>query len=365
MTKRAAILSLTDPYAKRDGGTQRTRAMIGALGGAGFDVTCVHPHGDVGRRNEGKPPTGRMASARATASSAKRHLLPLPTEFGQRSTALHTEIDAIGPSLTVASILSQAQFANPGNSIFWLDFMDIWSESGRREASQRSGAAKLTTLAQSRSLELRENRYCKSAQIVTAAGWGDWRTLVRRGHSAAVWLPNPIADSEFEAVPRCGSRSKVAGLLGNFDYWPNREAYQNVVEHWLPILIDRGWTVLVAGVGSETLDSHAGVTALGMVDDLRDYYSQIDVTLAPINLGGGMKVKVLESFSRGVPVVGTCFAFDGFPDNVRAMGVTVELKSPDLGGLGDLGRLDPSCPALGQFTVTSFDKTVVDILTSK
>jgi hypothetical protein len=360
--KRAAVLSLTDPYAKRDGGTLRTRAIIESIAVSGFDVTCVHPVGDAGLRNEGKRSTGRLASARAATGEVKRRLLPLPTELGQRSTRLGARVSGIDPDVTVASILSQAQFVDPDRTTFWLDFMDIWSDVGRRESVQRFGPAKLTSLAQSRWLATREDKYCASAHIVTAAGWSDWKSLIERGHTDAVWLPTPIADSEFETVPRIGVGGKVAGLLGNFNYWPNLHAYRTVLDHWLPALIDCGWRVVVAGMGSEALEPRSGVTAMGMVDDLNDYYGLIDATLAPIDLGGGMKVKVLESFSRGVPVIGTEFAFDGFPDHIRDLGITVGLTSPDLAGLASVTRLDPSTPELNEFSASSFRRKVEDIL---
>ncbi|WP_188547942.1 glycosyltransferase [Rhodococcoides trifolii] len=360
--KQAALLSLTDPYIKRDGGTLRTRAMIGALEKCGFDVECVYPTGDASRRNEGRPAMGRLASSRQAASAAKRHFLPLPTELGQRSTALGTEVRRLEPSLTVTSVLSQAQFVDPRNSVFWLDFMDIWSEFGRREADRRTGLSKMASRTQSRWLRARENKYCNAAHVVTAAGWSDWKTLVAHGHRDAVWLPNPIADDSFETVPRASGEPNVAGLIGNFEYWPNREAYRTVIDSWLPRLVDSGWRVVVAGSGSDALEQRPGVIALGHVDNLNDYYGQIDVTLAPIDLGGGMKVKVLESFSRGVPVVGTAFAFDGFPEEVRALGITVDLAEPDLTGLQDLIRVDPTSPVLQQFTTSAFNAKVHRIL---
>ena len=54
----------------------------------------------------------------------------------------------------------------------------------------------------------------------------------------------------------------------------------------------------------------------------------MDCTLAPVERGGGIKVKVLESLSRGRAVLGTSFAFDGFDPGLRARYLT-EVGSPD------------------------------------
>ena len=56
---------------------------------------------------------------------------------------------------------------------------------------------------------------------------------------------------------------------------------------------------------------------LGVLKDLSDYYSKVSISLSPIRFGAGLKIKVLESLSEGVPVFGTCHSFIGFPQGVE------------------------------------------------
>jgi polysaccharide biosynthesis protein PslH len=47
------------------------------------------------------------------------------------------------------------------------------------------------------------------------------------------------------------------------------------------------------------------VTVAGFVDDLRPCYEEAEVVVAPISSGGGTRIKLLEAFAHGVPVVTT------------------------------------------------------------
>ena len=49
----------------------------------------------------------------------------------------------------------------------------------------------------------------------------------------------------------------------------------------------------------------AGVRWLGFVDDLDELYAAATVLLAPVAIGGGVRVKILEAAARGIPVVAT------------------------------------------------------------
>lgn len=66
----------------------------------------------------------------------------------------------------------------------------------------------------------------------------------------------------------------------------------------------------------------------GPVDNLAEVYSIAYVTLCPLQYGGGLKIKVVESLAHGVPVMSTSVGVDGFPDVYRS-GVQVADKPLD------------------------------------
>ena len=56
-----------------------------------------------------------------------------------------------------------------------------------------------------------------------------------------------------------------------------------------------------------------GVIAHGRVDDLDDYYRSTRAVIAPIRYGSGVRIKILEAFGRGRPVVSTTIGAEGIP----------------------------------------------------
>ena len=54
-------------------------------------------------------------------------------------------------------------------------------------------------------------------------------------------------------------------------------------------------------------------TLMGKVDRLEDFYSAVDITINPMIAGTGLKIKSVEAFSFGVPIISTISGSDGLP----------------------------------------------------
>jgi len=55
-----------------------------------------------------------------------------------------------------------------------------------------------------------------------------------------------------------------------------------------------------------------GVQLAGYVDAVETFYESVDAVVAPMLMGSGLKMKVAEALSLGLPVIGTRIAFEGF-----------------------------------------------------
>lgn len=365
---KVALLSLADPHGKPTGGTLRVRAIEKALTALGIETHLVFPQTPITSDEE-------ASEAAATASlgekysltgvrALKRKYLPMPLAIGGRNPELSARLAELKPDVVYLSALSQRTLV-PESALCWVDFMDLWSDFATRELETRSGLARVTVRLQSRTLARTERALARKAAAVTAAGARDAEALAST-NAATTWLPTPVAD----ALPsshghRARRPGRVAGLIGNFHFWPNVEAYERVTSTWLPLLRQEGWTLLVAGIGSPLLPPPPpGVEIIGEVDSVSDFYSRIDVSLAPITLGGGMKVKVVESLMRGVPVIATPHALEGLevsdPTGIRE----VSVLSPDLSGLDVLAASTPNAAVLAPYTQDSFTATVGSLMDS-
>ena len=56
---------------------------------------------------------------------------------------------------------------------------------------------------------------------------------------------------------------------------------------------------------------------MGIVEDVADFYRQVEVVLSPIKFGAGLKIKVLEAIAHGRPVLATTHSVAGFPEEIR------------------------------------------------
>jgi len=70
---------------------------------------------------------------------------------------------------------------------------------------------------------------------------------------------------------------------------------------------------IVGGGNSEALQNLAGemVHLVGAVPDVRPYYEHCQAVIVPIRAAGGTRIKILEAFGYGRPVISTAIGVEG------------------------------------------------------
>jgi len=115
--------------------------------------------------------------------------------------------------------------------------------------------------------------------------------------------------------------------LGNFQHYPNVDAVQNFINHcWDRILQevpDAKFYAIGFNPPQELRDLRSNniiVQEGGDNENVRRFYRDSDVLVAPIELGTGFRGKLLEAMACGLPVVATRLATFGIhPVNGRGM----------------------------------------------
>ncbi|KQO67704.1 glycosyltransferase [Methylobacterium sp. Leaf89] len=109
------------------------------------------------------------------------------------------------------------------------------------------------------------------------------------------------------------ARVKRIGFLGHGND-PNLVSIRRFAAAW-----SEDWTparpeLVIAGEISNSLGPTAGpgVRLAGYLPELEDFYDGVDLVVAPILMGSGLKMKVAEALSFGKPVIGTALGFEGF-----------------------------------------------------
>ncbi len=120
------------------------------------------------------------------------------------------------------------------------------------------------------------------------------------------------------SLPANQSPRRTAGpcrllFVGTLDYAPNEEAVRMLVRRVMPLLRAAGgpsWRLCVVGRHAprqlaDMLRANPDVAFLPDAEDIAACYRGADIALVPLQAGGGTKLKTLEGFAHGLPVIAT------------------------------------------------------------
>ena len=125
-----------------------------------------------------------------------------------------------------------------------------------------------------------------------------------------------IATSRYEFRAE-GREPETMLFLGSFRHPPNQEGLNWFVRKVLPAVLARKPNARLIIVGSEPPAAHAlphlpdNIEIRGFVEDVREPLGRYAVFVCPILSGSGMRVKLLEAFAAGIPVVSTPLGAEG------------------------------------------------------
>lgn len=107
-------------------------------------------------------------------------------------------------------------------------------------------------------------------------------------------------------------------FVGNLSYLPNVDGICRFVVEILPKLqthFGQGVTLRIAGSAPTPevleLSKRRGVELIVNPPDMSSHYRWADIAVIPIRAGGGTRIKMLEAFAHGVPVVSSRLGAEG------------------------------------------------------
>lgn len=140
-----------------------------------------------------------------------------------------------------------------------------------------------------------------------AAAWPSGKTAVLPNTVAVPWL-----------TPRWRAHGQRILFVGNLSYLPNSEGVRQFATLTLPLLRARlGHQLALRIAGSAPtpevaeLAREPGIEVLSNPRDLARHYRWADLCIVPLAAGGGTRIKLLEAFAHGVPVVATPVGAEG------------------------------------------------------
>jgi glycosyltransferase involved in cell wall biosynthesis len=117
-------------------------------------------------------------------------------------------------------------------------------------------------------------------------------------------------------------------FVGSMDWLPNVDGVKFFVREVLPLIRSRkpGCTFAIAGrtPSAEIVElgrADPNVIVTGTVPDVRPYFWGAKISVVPLRIGGGTRLKIYEAMAARVPVVSTSIGAEGLearhPENIR------------------------------------------------
>jgi GT2 family glycosyltransferase/glycosyltransferase involved in cell wall biosynthesis len=106
-------------------------------------------------------------------------------------------------------------------------------------------------------------------------------------------------------------------FLGSFRHTPNQVALEWFGRFVLPLIVAKIPKARLLVAGSDQPARHAfsdpanAIDLLGFVEDIQPLFSSTALFVCPIRSGSGIRVKLLEAFASGIPVVSTTLGAEG------------------------------------------------------
>jgi len=142
------------------------------------------------------------------------------------------------------------------------------------------------------------------------------RVLVRRaapGYGPIAVIPNCVNLSDYRSVQATRVGDRLI-FTGSFRYFANHDAMIWFLERIYPRIQAQAPGVELTITGDHAnlpLPAADNVTLTDFVDDVRPLIASSWVSLAPIRLGGGTRLKILEAMALRTPVVATSKGAEG------------------------------------------------------
>jgi O-antigen biosynthesis protein len=106
-------------------------------------------------------------------------------------------------------------------------------------------------------------------------------------------------------------------FLGSFRHAPNQVALEWFARFVLPLIVAKIPQARLLVVGSDPparhtlVDPAKAIELLGFVEDIQPLFSSTALFVCPIRSGSGVRVKILEAFASGIPVISTTLGAEG------------------------------------------------------
>ena len=336
MTRRPTLLAVTSelPWPLASGGHLRTYHLLASLARR-FDVRLVAPSA------EGEA-DARAALARAgffvravpigarhvlgegwriAEAAARRDPYVLYARHRRRAVvrALREEASQTPPDVLYLDHLDSYLYAGvAAGAPVVIDMHNVYSTLADRAGREARGAARRGYHGGAAALlRKRETAAARSAHTVFSCSDEEAAYFRRLGASRVALVPNGVDTQAYPWPPRRSATTPTVLFLGALDWTPNVSAARFLAEQVMPAVRARVPGATLAIVGRRPAPEVLALADPGRVEvaadvpDVAPYWQRASLLAVPLEAGGGTRIKIVEAFAAGVPVVSSPIGCEG------------------------------------------------------
>jgi glycosyltransferase involved in cell wall biosynthesis len=267
---------------------------------------------------------GRAAAAALTSQPYvlyRRHDRP------QLRDALYSELIQERPAVLYLDHLDSFQFAGEANGTpTILDLHNVYSLLVRREAAEptRAWASRHYLAREAELLERIETSAVRGVTEVFSVSAQEQTHFSAIRGSQVHLVPNGVDCQKYASLPTGRAKTRPTILfIGTLSWPPNAAAARFLASDVLPIVRrtvpDATLTLVGRNPGPDVLalEEAGRVQVVANAPDIVPYVRDARVLAVPLEAGGGTRLKILEAFAAGLPVVSTPVGCEGISGTDR------------------------------------------------
>ena len=170
---------------------------------------------------------------------------------------------------------------------------------------------------QARRMAAYEGEVCRAARNIIAVSEADAVMMRERYGASRIAAIATGVDTDFFRPPAQPAPMADLVFLGSMDWMPNIDGIQWFTDEIWPLILKQRPQTTLAIVGRKptpamlALGQKPGITVTGTVPDVRPWLHGSLVSIVPLRIGGGTRLKIYEAMAACAPVISTTIGAEG------------------------------------------------------
>ncbi len=319
------------PYPPQFGGALRVFNLLKQMA-ARHEVTVVypgHPGSDEGLRDAFGGKLAKIHVAARRWTRVYRRLGQFYSTFTPNSffyqmgwdrgteKILRNELENGGYDLVQTEFPHMAAYDLPTDAVQILDEHNVEYDLTRRQWQMATSPfRKFHYRDEYRKIYREEMAACRKQDLVLVTSERDRALLDADLPEVKKFvLPNGVDASYFRPSPVAPDPETIV-FTGMMKYLPNSDGMFYFLESIFPLILAKvpGAKVLIVGAeppAALRAKESSSVVITDRVEDVRPWVDRAAVSVVPLRMGGGTRLKIVESFAMNKPVVSTSIGAEG------------------------------------------------------